>query len=165
MKLPDLLWKPEFCVQFQAGQTIMKEGEMGDTLVVLLEGQIEVRVRERVVGSFEPIEIFGEMAVIDSQPRSATLIAQKNCRLARIDQTRFKMLIQKKPDFAIDIMRSLVERMRWMDSVAVKQAAEDKTSSDTSLPEALKKELDGLKISLEGLAGQIGQILKKSQAS
>ena len=138
---------------------------MGDTLLVLLEGQIEVQVRGRVVGAFEPIEIFGEMAVIDSQPRSATLIAKKNCRFARIDQTRFKMLIQKKPDFAIDIMRSLVERMRWMDSVAAKQAAEEKASMDTPLPEGLKKELDGLKTSLEGLVGQISQLLQKPQAS
>ena len=164
MKLPDILWKPEFCVQFQAGQTILKEGEVGNTLMVLLEGQIEVQVRGKMVGTFEPIEIFGEMAVIDSQPRSATVIAKKNSRLARIDQTRFKALIQNKPDFAIDVMRGLVERMRWMDSIAAKRQAEEQAPAIVP-PDGAQKEFEELKKSLESVAGQIDQILRKFKST
>ncbi|MBI2949936.1 MAG: cyclic nucleotide-binding domain-containing protein [Verrucomicrobia bacterium] len=164
MKLPDILWKPEFCLQFQAGQTILKEGEVGNTLMVLLEGQIEVQVRGKMVGTFEPIEIFGEMAVIDSQPRSATVIAKKNSRLARIDQTRFKALIQNKPDFAIDVMRGLVERMRWMDSIAAKRQAEEQALAIVP-PDGAQKEFEELKKSLESVAGQIDQILRKFKST
>ena len=161
MNLPDLIWKAEFCVQFQVGQTILKEGETGNTLLILLEGQVEVHVRGQLVGLFEPVEIFGEMAVIDSQPRSATVIAKKNSKLARIDQNRFKFLIQKQPEFGIDIMRMLVERMRWMDSVAAKQAA----SAVTASPDGLQKELEGLTTTLETATGQIGQLLQKLRGS
>jgi CRP-like cAMP-binding protein len=160
MNLPDTLWKPDFCVEFKAGQTILKEGEVGNTLLVLLDGQIEVQVRGKVVGTFDPIEIFGEMAVIDSQPRSATVVAKKKSRCARIDQAHFKMLIQKKPEFAIDVMHGMVERMRWMDSVAAKQAAEQAASAITP-PDGLQKEFEELKRSLEGVATQIAQLLQK----
>jgi len=153
------VWKPDCCVEFKAGQTILKEGEVGNTLMVLLEGQIEVQVRGKVVGTFKPFEIFGEMAMIDSQPRSATVIARKNCRLARIDQARFKMLIQKNPEFAMDVMHGLVERMRWMDSVAAKQQAE--ATPAVLAPDGLQKEFEGLKKILEAVAAQVAQLVQK----
>lgn len=156
MKLPDILWKAEYCVQFQAGDTILKEGELGNTLLVLMEGHVEVRIRDRAVGEFQPVEVFGEMAVIDSQPRSATVIAKDKCRFARIDQIRFKALIQQRPEFGIEIMRMLVERIRWMDTVAAKASA-----LASNQPDGLKKELGDLKASLESLSGQIGQLLQR----
>ena len=164
MHLPEALWKPEFCIPFQTGQVVMKEGEMGNTLHILMEGQVEVQIHDQVVGTFEPVEVFGEMAVIDSQPRSATVIAKTNCKLARIDQNRFKQLIQQRPDFGIDIMRMLVERIRWMDSVTANRPAPENpktASAEPSPTEGLQKELEGVKTSLEALAGQIGQLLQK----
>lgn len=156
MKLPDILWKAEYCVQFQAGSTVLKEGEMGNTLLVLMEGHVEVRIKDRVVGEFQPVEVFGEMAVIDSQPRSATVIAKDKCRFARIDQNRFKALIQQRPEFGIEIMRMLVERMRWMDTVAAKAG-----TLISEQPEEVRKSLTELKVSLESLTGQIKQLLQK----
>ena len=156
MKLPDVLWKAEYCVQYQPGDTVLKEGEQGNTLLVLMEGHVEVRIKDRIVGEFRPVEVFGEMAVIDSQPRSATVIAKDKCKFARIDQNRFKALIQQRPDFGIEIMRMLVERIRWMDLVATKAGPLASSASD-----AAKKELSDLKDSLEALGGQIGQLLQR----
>jgi len=124
MRLNDLLPISESYLVFKAGQTLFKEGDPGDFMFVLYEGMVEVRVQQKVIGVFEPIEIFGEMAAIDPQPRSATIVAQTDCRVARINQGRFLMLIQKKPEFALHIMQMLVERMRWMDSVAQNTSSE-----------------------------------------
>ena len=156
MILPDILRKAEFSARFQAGQTILKEGELGNCLFVLIEGQVEVSIHDRIIGTFEPVETFGEMAVIDGKPRSATVIAKTNCLMARIDESRFKTLIQQRPEFAIDIMRMLVDRIRWMDSVAAKIA-----SANTGQGEGLEKELKALKTTFESLAEQIGQLLQK----
>lgn len=87
-------------------------------MYVLVEGVVEVVVGFKVVGAFEPVEIFGEMSVIDAGPRSATVRAKGYCKLAPVNQKRFLFLIQQKPQLALHIMKMLVERIRWMNSVA-----------------------------------------------
>ena len=156
MDLPVTFWKPEFCVQFPAGQTVLKEGELGDSMFILIEGEVEVRIRDQVVGSFSPVEVFGEMAVIDKQPRSATVIAKTACKFARIDQNRFKQIIPQRPQFAIDVMRMLVERIRWMDTVTAKV---DSANADS--PDKLRQDLECVKTFLETQAAQIGELLQK----
>jgi CRP/FNR family transcriptional regulator, cyclic AMP receptor protein len=116
--LQEIFRSPDLYVPFKAGQAIFKEGEQGDVMYVLMEGEVEVKVHDKSIGTFLPIEVFGEMAVIDPHPRSATVIAKTDCRLAPINQKRFLFLIQQKPQFAIYIMKILVERIRWMDSMA-----------------------------------------------
>jgi CRP/FNR family cyclic AMP-dependent transcriptional regulator len=118
MRLDTLFPSSEPYISFKAGQTIFKEGDPGDFMYVLVEGIVEVHVKEKVVGAFEPVESFGEMAVIDPGPRSATVVAKGNCRVARINQARFLVLVRNRPEFALHIMQMLVERMRWMDSAA-----------------------------------------------
>lgn len=159
MDLPVTFWKPEFCVHFPAGQTVLKEGEQGDSMFILLEGEVEVRVRDQVVGSFSPVEVFGEMAAIDKQPRSATVIAKTACKFARIDQSRFKQIIPQRPQFAIDVMRMLVERIRWMDTVTAKV---DAPTADPS--EKLRRDLECARTFLEAQAAQIGDLLRKLKA-
>ena len=116
--IKDIFQSPELLVQFKPGQTIFREGEDGDTMFVLVQGVVEVLVGYKVVGAFEPIEIFGEMSVIDAGPRSATVRAKTYCKLAPVNLKRFTFLIQQKPELALHIMKILVERIRWMNSVA-----------------------------------------------
>lgn len=118
--LQDIFKSPELLVPFKPGQPIFREGEYGDTMYVLVEGVVEVLVGYKVVGAFEPIEIFGEMSVIDAGPRSASVRAKTSCKLAPVNQKRFLFLIQQKPQLALHIMKILVERIRWMNSVASK---------------------------------------------
>jgi CRP/FNR family transcriptional regulator, cyclic AMP receptor protein len=124
MRLEDIFRSSEPTTSFKAGHVIFKEGEPGDFMYVLVEGQVEVVVRDVVVGAFEPVEVFGEMAVIDPKPRSASVVAKTNCRLIAINQKRFMFLIQQKPQFAIDLMKILVERIRWMDTRSKAQQAQ-----------------------------------------
>ncbi len=156
MKLPPIFCKPEFCVTFTAGQTVLKEGEFGDCMLILIEGEVDVLLHDQMLGTFSPVEVFGEMAAIDSQPRSATVIAKTNCKLARIDQARFRQLIKQRPETGIDIMRMLVERIRWMDSVMPKNAA-----ADALLLDKLRREISELKGFLETQSKQTGQWLQR----
>ncbi|MSU20144.1 MAG: cyclic nucleotide-binding domain-containing protein [Pedosphaera sp.] len=117
MILNDLVPASEVRLPFKSGQTIFKEGQPGDFMYILFEGTVEVTIQQKVIGTFESVEIFGEMAVIDSRPRSATVVAKADCQLARINKGRFLALLQNKPEFAPLIMHTLVERIRWMDSL------------------------------------------------
>ena len=97
-----------------AGQPILSAGEAGQTLFVLIEGQADVLLGDEVVESAGPGAIFGEMALVDDLPRSATVIARTDCRLISIDANRFNALIQKTPDFARHVMKVMANRIRNM---------------------------------------------------
>ena len=56
--------------------------------------------------------VFGEMAIIDQEPRSATAKAKSNCKLALVNQKRFTLLVQQTPFFALQIMHILADRLR-----------------------------------------------------
>jgi CRP-like cAMP-binding protein len=86
-------------------------------MYVIVEGQVEVRVGPdpEVMG---PGELIGEMALIDGQPRSATVIARTPCRLARVDEKRFLFLVQQTPFFALQVMRLLAGRLRRRNQTA-----------------------------------------------
>lgn len=136
LQLQEIFRSIDSYVPFKTGQIIFKEGEFGDVMYVLMEGLVDVVVQGRVVGTFEPIEIFGEMAVIDAGPRSATVVAKTDCKFISINQKRFIFLVQQKPQFAIHIMRMLVERIRWMDAQAAQpvQAEESASSEESTEP-------------------------------
>jgi CRP-like cAMP-binding protein len=70
----------------------------------------------KLVETVRPGGILGEMALIDAAPRSATAIAKTQCVLVPIDEKRFADLIQRRPEFALHVMRVLANRLRRMDS-------------------------------------------------
>lgn len=97
-----------------AGQFIFRAGEASDCAFVLVEGRADVLVEGRVVEAAEAGSLLGEMALVDSQPRSASVRAVTECRLAAIDERRFTFLIQQHPFFALQVMRIMAERLRNM---------------------------------------------------
>ena len=113
----------EICTeqQFKFGQTIFKEGEPGNRLYIISEG--EVRVSRDVPGSGEealavlkPGACFGEMAVFDRSTRSTDAIANTDCVLVTIARSDFEMLLDFDRDLAYKILWSVVkllcERLR-----------------------------------------------------
>jgi CRP-like cAMP-binding protein len=98
--------------EFQAGTTIFVEGTPGDVLYVILDGEVEVLVRNKLLDVLSPGEIVGEMALIDTQARSATAVAKTACRMAVIDEKRFLYMVQQTPLFSLHVMRVLVQRLR-----------------------------------------------------
>jgi CRP/FNR family cyclic AMP-dependent transcriptional regulator len=97
---------------FAAGSAIFKEGETGDLMFAVLEGEVELRKGPRVLRSVATGEIFGEMAIIDNQPRTADAIALTDCSVAAVNQKRFLTLVSNTPFFAIQMLQLLSERLR-----------------------------------------------------
>jgi CRP-like cAMP-binding protein len=97
---------------FQACQVIFQEGEGGDVMYGVVEGEVEIVIAGQVVEVVKPGGILGEMALIDNSPRSATAIARSDCKLAVINQKRFVTLIQQTPFFALQVMGILADRLR-----------------------------------------------------
>ncbi len=104
-------------ISLSPGEVIFNEGDKGDLLYVLLEGSVEIRVGEVVVETAERGAIFGEMALIDDSPRSASAIAATPCRIVSVNRRRFQFLVQQTPNFALHVMRVLADRLRRMDRV------------------------------------------------
>ena len=99
---------------YAAGETILAEGGIAKEMYLLRKGRVSVRVHGKIVEEIGAGGIFGEMALIDRSPRSATVTALEPCEVVPIDERLFVILVQDAPLFALDVMRTLVERIRAM---------------------------------------------------
>jgi len=98
--------------KFAAGETIFAEGDIGNVMYIVVDGEVDVVYdRDRSV-RLGVGESFGEMALIDKRPRSATVKAATDVALARINQAEFLILVQDTPYFALEVMRCLSDRLR-----------------------------------------------------
>jgi CRP/FNR family transcriptional regulator, cyclic AMP receptor protein len=95
-----------------AAQEIFQIGQRGDRMYVVLEGEVELSLPDRIIETVQPGGIFGEVALLDDRPRSATALAKTDCKLAAVDQERFAFLVQHTPFFAIEVMRVMADRLR-----------------------------------------------------
>ncbi len=102
---------------FKAGETIFRAGDRASELYVIAGGRVEIRIDDRVIATLGEHEIFGEMALIDNAPRSATAIATTDVSLVPIDEKQFIHLVQHLPYFALNVMRTLSKRLRNAQSV------------------------------------------------
>lgn len=107
---------------FSKGKAIFKRGERGDGMYVIVNGRVEISVGNRVLESMGPGAVFGEMSLIDDSPRTASAVARTDCRVLRIDSRRFQALVQKTPDFALQIMAVMANRLRRMNRRMAKGA-------------------------------------------
>jgi len=97
----------------EPGQPIFIEGDVGDVMYAVVEGAVNIVRKEQVLETIGEGGIFGELALLDERPRSASAIAATtNCKVAVIDLKRFSVLVQQTPFFAIEVMRVMAERLR-----------------------------------------------------
>jgi CRP/FNR family cyclic AMP-dependent transcriptional regulator len=108
----DFLRREKDVRSFQAGDSIFQEGEPGDAMYAVVDGEVEIRKGGRLLETVPHGAVFGEMALIDRSARSADAVAKTDCTLAVVTQRRFTFLVQETPFFAVDIMRVLAERLR-----------------------------------------------------
>ncbi|MDX1616218.1 MAG: SpoIIE family protein phosphatase [Candidatus Promineifilaceae bacterium] len=99
---------------FEDGQVIFEAGQRGETMYVILAGQVAITLGDQQIDLLEVGSLFGEMALVDEKPRSATATAVGATSLARIDQTAFAELVQQSPAFALDVMAIMSQRLRRM---------------------------------------------------
>jgi HEAT repeat protein len=103
--------------EYVRGEVIMREGEFGDELFCLIEGEVEVL---RGAGTPDEVHLnwlgpgayLGEMAVLDGSPRSATVVAATSVRVLVLAGERLRELVQEMPELAFDLLRVLAERVR-----------------------------------------------------
>lgn len=112
----DLFRNEENALSFTAGAKIFSEGDAGATMFVVVAGEVDLLVKGKLVEHLGPGGVLGEMALLDPVPRSASAIAKTDCKLVPIDEKRFKFLVQQTPNFALQIMRVIADRLRRMDS-------------------------------------------------
>lgn len=99
-------------VKVAAGDVVFKEGDVGDQMYGIVEGEIELRTPSKVIATLGPDDVFGEMAVVDSSPRMATATATADSVLAVIDRHRFLFLVHETPMFALQVMSTMAQRFR-----------------------------------------------------
>ena len=91
---------------------VFSEGQLGDKMYAVLEGEVDIIVGDKTLETLSTGDIFGEMALIDGAPRSNSAKVKKEVTLAVIDKDRFLFLIQNTPNFALDVMHIMAERIR-----------------------------------------------------
>ena len=112
MDLLHLFRHTEEVERFSAGQTIFQAGDPGLVMYVVLQGEVEVALNNKIVETIAPGGLLGELSLVDHSPRSADAIAKTDCVLAPIGEKRFLFLVQETPYFALDVMSIMAERLR-----------------------------------------------------
>jgi len=97
---------------FKAGDVIFRQGDPAHKLFIVQSGEVEIRLGNRVLETLPQYSIFGEMALIDSAPRSATAIASSDAKLVPVSEKQFLFLISNTPYFALNVMRVMARRLR-----------------------------------------------------
>jgi CRP-like cAMP-binding protein len=114
-----LLVRREFSTRFFAkGNTIFREGEQGDEFFVVVGGEVEIRSGNRWFETVGQNGIFGEMALLDESPRSATAVALTDVTVAPIQEQQFLFMVKHTPFFALRVMRVLANRLRRQNKAA-----------------------------------------------
>jgi CRP-like cAMP-binding protein len=95
-----------------AGTVIFEEGSAGEEMFGIVSGRVELRTANGHAFVLGPDDTFGEMAIVDRSARSATAVAVEDSTIAVIDRHRFLFLVGETPNFALQVMASLAERLR-----------------------------------------------------
>jgi CRP-like cAMP-binding protein len=101
-------------IKLAPGDVIFKDGDAPDKMYVVVSGEVEIHLRDAVIETVPQGGTFGEMALIDGSPRSATVIAKTDSEVAAIDKRTFMLLVDEMPYFALFVMRNMVDRLRSM---------------------------------------------------
>jgi CRP/FNR family transcriptional regulator, cyclic AMP receptor protein len=99
-------------VRFRQGSVVVKEGDLGQTLFAILEGQVKVTRGGRRLTTMGPGEFFGEIALIDRGPRTATVVADTPLVAVRLFRRSFLKLLEREPKIGEKVLATLAMRLR-----------------------------------------------------
>jgi CRP/FNR family transcriptional regulator, cyclic AMP receptor protein len=99
-------------VAIKAGEVLFRKGDLPTCMYVVLSGELRIGNGDVTYENVSAGNILGEMALIDREPRSATVTATTDASLAEIDEKRFLYLVERTPNFALNVMRILSQRLR-----------------------------------------------------
>lgn len=104
--------------RYQAGETVFSQGDPGDAFYIVLDGSVSVRLKRflfltKTVAQLGPGDFFGEMALLSSDPRSATVVCEADTRLFVLLSADFSFVLKKNPAFAAE-MKKVADRRKFM---------------------------------------------------
>ncbi|MFI5041789.1 MAG: cyclic nucleotide-binding domain-containing protein [Acidimicrobiales bacterium] len=99
-------------VYYAAGQVIFEQGDVAKEMFVIQDGEVEILVDGEAVDVLDAGQAFGEMALVDRKPRSGTARARTDCRVVPVDERRFLFMVQETPNFALQVMGLMADRLR-----------------------------------------------------
>ena len=99
-------------LHFQAGEQVFGKGDLGDCLYIIAAGQVRVHDGERTLNTLHSGEVFGEMAALDPEVRSASITAVKDTRLLRLERGPLYQVMAQRIEVAQGIMHVLAQRLR-----------------------------------------------------
>ena len=125
----------KFIKVYKKSEIIFKENSFGDDMYVICSGKVKLATtnegRDLLLDILGPSQFFGEMALVDASPRSATAVAvEDDTQLVVLNQARFLYLVSQQPPFALYIMEGLCKRLkeRWTQYSKLLEKAPDKDS-------------------------------------
>lgn len=92
-------------------ESIVREGSMGTALYVVLGGRARVEREGQTIGELGPGDFFGELALIEEEPRSASVTAADETECLLFPAWEFRALLDEHPEIAVPIMRALIQRL------------------------------------------------------
>ena len=108
-------------IQYEQGTEIFKEGEIGDCMYIIQQGNIKIHKGNTTLAILKEKEVFGELSLLDADTRSASATADTDCILYKIDQEPFYELMDERPEVAKGFIKILCQRLRTMNEKSRKQ--------------------------------------------
>jgi CRP-like cAMP-binding protein len=113
LRTVEMFAQPDEILMFQAGEVIFCKGAVGQVMYGVLAGDVVLQVDGQTVETIEAGDVFGEGALVrPNHLRGSTAIAQTDCKLIAVSESRFKLLIENTPMFAIEVLRSFSNRLQ-----------------------------------------------------
>jgi CRP-like cAMP-binding protein len=100
----------------EPGKIIIKEGQRGVALYVVLEGRVAIKIGDSVVEKVGPGGVFGELSLVDRSPRLATAVVETDCALLAMSRHMFLHLVKRSPKFGAALLKAVGERAAFMAS-------------------------------------------------
>jgi CRP/FNR family cyclic AMP-dependent transcriptional regulator len=103
-------------IERPAGTVLIEEGNTGQEFFIVLDGMVEVRHGDRVIATRGPGEYFGEIALLDKRPRTATVVAKESVVVEVLNRREFASLLAQTPDVAEEVMATMARRLSGADN-------------------------------------------------
>jgi len=108
-------------MQYEQGTEIFKEGETGDSMYIIQQGNIRIHKGNTTLAILKEKEVFGELSLLDADTRSASATTDTDCILYKIDQEPFYELMDERPEVAKGFIKILCQRLRMMNEKSRQQ--------------------------------------------
>jgi CRP-like cAMP-binding protein len=106
-------------VTLREGAVLIEEGDPGDAFYVVMDGEAAVQRNGRRVNTLRPGDYFGELALLDSAPRNATVVADGPVTVAVLGARVFSVLLKELPNMSDKLLRGMARRLREADAKSV----------------------------------------------